>query len=78
MASPRRAVYEAMLARCAAGADIAAIAREVGLETEAALTFTMEADRSDLPAWIGSFAHRLETFPPQVPSADAGRPDQCQ
>lgn len=42
----------------------------VGLETEALLTFTLAADQSYLPTWIAALTHALDVFPPSLHAPD--------
>jgi hypothetical protein len=46
------------------------LSSNVGLDSEATLTFSLAADQSYLPAWIAARSHALDVFPPSLPASD--------
>jgi hypothetical protein len=46
------------------------LSTNVGLETEATLTFSLAADQSYLPTWMAALSHALDVFPPSLHSPD--------
>jgi hypothetical protein len=50
------------------------LSTNVGLETEATLTFSLAADQSYLPTWMAALSHALDVFPPSL-QASATAPD---